>query len=126
MSYALLADGVVVVHLAFIVFATLGGFLVLKHQRWIGLHLPAVIWATVVECFGWGCPLTPLEKWLRKRGGGEGYEGGFIEHYILPILYPSELTRAMQIGLGLFVVLINLVIYAWVWRRSVRNRKVDG
>ncbi len=122
MPYPFLADIVVILHLLFILFATLGGFLVLKWPRWMSLHLSAVVWAVSVECFGWGCPLTPLENWLRTQAGGAGYEGGFIEHYILPIIYPAKLTRDMQIGMGLFVVAINFAIYGWVWRRSVKSR----
>lgn len=121
MPYLFLADCIVILHLLFILFATLGGFLVLKWRHWAKLHLPAAAWATALECFGWSCPLTPLENWLRRQGGADAYESGFIEHYILPVLYPAELTRGMQVGMGLFVVVINLVIYGWVWRRKLKG-----
>ena len=113
MIYRLTADFVVLIHLAFILFAVLGGLLVLKSSRYALLHLPALIWAVFISLVGWVCPLTPLENWLRERGGLLGYETSFIEHYILPVIYPGELTRSMQIFLGLLVLVINLVIYGY-------------
>ena len=97
LSYQLLADLVVLVHVAFVVFAVLGGLLAARWRRLVWIHLPAVIWAVIVEFFGWVCPLTPLENWLRRRGGQTGYPSDFIAHYILPVLYPEELTREVQI-----------------------------
>ena len=97
MIYRLTADLVVLIHLAFILFASLGGLLVLKYRRAALLHLPALIWAVLISLFGWVCPLTPLENWLRKSGGLLGYDTSFIEHYILPVIYPGELTRKIQI-----------------------------
>jgi len=94
-------------------------------RRWQGLawiHLPAVIWATMVELSGWVCPLTPLENWLRQRGGERGYGADFIARYILPALYPEELTREVQMVLGAFVILINLTIYIWIFRTKRTNR----
>jgi hypothetical protein len=119
--YQLLADLIVLVHVAFVVFAVLGGFLVVRWRRLVWIHLLAVVWAAVVEFFGWVCPLTPLENWLRRRAGEAGYPSDFIAHYILPILYPEELTRAVQIVLGILVLLINLIIYGWVFRSKVRT-----
>jgi uncharacterized protein DUF2784 len=118
--YPLLADLIVLVHVAFVVFAVLGGFLALRWHRFVWIHLPAVIWAAIVELFGWVCPLTPLENWLRTRGGQAGYPSDFIAHYILPMLYPEELTREVQITLGVFVLLINLLIYTWIFSRRRR------
>ena len=111
MIYRLTADFVVLIHLAFILFAALGGLLVLKYPRCALLHLPALLWAVLISLAGWVCPLTPLENWLRERGGILGYDTSFIEHYILPFIYPGELTRRMQISLGLLVLIINLGIY---------------
>ena len=113
MIYRLTADFIVLLHLAFILFACLGGFLVLKYPRFALLHLPALSWAVLVSLFGWICPLTPLENWLREQGGMSGYDSSFIEHYILPIIYPGELTRIIQIFLGLSVFVINLCIYGF-------------
>ena len=122
MIHRLLADLVVLVHLAFVVFAVAGAVLVLR-WRWVAwVHLPAVVWAALIEFAGWICPLTPLENRLRTLSGGAGYRGGFIEHYILPVLYPSGLTRAVQIFLGSVVVVINLGIYSWLVIRAVRGR----
>ena len=111
------ADAVIIVHLAFILFAVLGGLLVWRWRRLAWLHLPACCWAAAIEFWGWICPLTPLENWLRERGGTVGYETGFIEHYLLPLIYPAALTREVQIVLGLLVVAINLSLYGWLLRR---------
>lgn len=117
MLYRLLADLVVVVHLAFVAFVVLGGLLVLR-RGWVAwLHLPAALWGALIELFGWVCPLTPLEQWLRRRAGEAGYQGGFVEHYLLPILYPGELTREIQVMLGVAVLVLNLAVYGWVLRR---------
>lgn len=123
MPYRVLADLVVVIHLAFVLFAVLGGFLVLRWKRCVWLHLPAVVWAALIEFAGWVCPLTPLENWLRERGGAFAYQSSFIEHYILPILYPSVLTRPLQIFLGLFVLGVNVGIYGWVLYRILKAKR---
>ena len=120
--YQLLADLVVLVHVAFVVFAILGGLLAARWRRLVWIHLPAVIWAVIVEVFGWVCPLTPLENWLRRRGGQAGYPSDFIAHYILPVLYPEELSREVQITLGAFVLLINLSVYTWIFRCKKTSR----
>lgn len=116
--YRVLADLVVVVHVAFILFAVLGGLLMLRWKRCAWIHVPAVLWAALIAFAGWVCPLTPLENWLRERGGAIGYSSGFTEHYILPVLYPIMLTRRLQIVLGLFVLSVNLGLYGWVLRRE--------
>ena len=103
-------------HFVFIAFALLGSFLVLWKRGFAWLHLPALAWGTWIEASGNLCPLTPLEKWLRREGNLGGYEGGFVEHYILPVLYPQALTRNVQLVLGLIVVLLNLFIYRRVLR----------
>ncbi|MFQ5780020.1 MAG: DUF2784 domain-containing protein [Nitrospiria bacterium] len=121
MFYRILADLVVLVHLAFVLFAVLGGFLVLRGRRWAWLHIPALLWAAWIEFGGWVCPLTPLENWLRESGGTAGYRGDFIERYLLPILYPAILTRRLQVALGLFLIGINAGIYIWVMRRAARK-----
>lgn len=121
MIYGVLADLVVVVHALFVVFAVLGGLLVLRWRRVAWFHLPAAGWAALIEFAGWYCPLTPLENRLRRLAGGTGYETGFIEHYLLPLLYPAGLTRGLQVGLGIGVLLMNLGIYLWVWRKMLRR-----
>jgi len=90
---------------------------VLRWPRVVYLHLPAAVWGALIELAGWVCPLTPLEQWLRRRAGGAGYSGGFIEHYILPVLYPSALTRPIQLILGGLVIAANLAIYGYAIRR---------
>jgi len=121
MVYQVMADGVVVLHLAFIVFVLLGGLLVLRWRWWVWVHLPAVGWAVMIELAGWICPLTPLENWLLERGNQVTYHSGFIEQYILPLVYPALLTRQLQIVLALGLVGINLLIYGWVIYRSVKK-----
>ena len=117
MAYRLLADLVLVVHFAFIVFVVAGGWLVLRRPMLAWLHLPAVVWGALIEFFGWICPLTPLEVFFLRRSGAAGYSGGFIEHYLSPVIYPDGLTPAMQILLGAAVVIINAALYARLWRR---------
>ncbi len=121
MIYRLTADFVVIIHLVFILFAALGGFLVLRYRRLALLHLPAWFWAVLISFGGWVCPLTPLENWLRQRSGAVGYEVSFIEHYLLPIIYPGELTRSVQIFLGLLVLVSNLSIYGWITYRLFKT-----
>ena len=122
MIYRALADLVLVVHLAFVLFVVLGGVLVLKWTRVAWLHVPAAVWGVLIEYSGWICPLTPLENSLRERGGGAGYSGGFIEHYIQPVLYPAGLTRGTQIVLGSLALLVNLTAYGVVVARRGRFR----
>ncbi len=111
MTYRALADLVLVVHLAFVLFVVLGGLLVLRWP-WVALlHIPAAIWGVLIEYSGWICPLTPLENSFRRSGGELGYSGGFIQHYIQPLLYPAGLTRGTQIVLGSLALLVNLAAY---------------
>jgi hypothetical protein len=120
----LLADFVVVFHFLFIVFVVAGGLLVLRWPRVALVHVPSALWGLSTEFFGWWCPLTPLENWLRLRGGGTGYDVGFIEHYLLPVIYPANLTREVQIVMGSVVLALNLAIYFVVCfgRRSSRRQ----
>ncbi|HUF36258.1 MAG TPA: DUF2784 domain-containing protein [Gemmatimonadales bacterium] len=117
MPYHLLADLVVFLHLLFVGFVVAGGLLVLRWPRAAWLHVPAAVWGALIEFAGWICPLTPLEKWLRGLAGEAGYRGGFIEHYMLPVLYPAGLTREVQLVLGFLVVLLNVLVYWYVLRR---------
>ena len=117
MAYRILADTVLVIHLSFILFVVAGGFLVRWRSGVAWVHIPAVAWGALIEFMGWICPLTPLEIWARSRAGETGYTGGFIEHYLLPVVYPSALTHEVQIALGALVLIVNLFIYAWIFRR---------
>ncbi|WP_426111636.1 DUF2784 domain-containing protein [Pseudomonas sp. DSP3-2-2] len=123
MFFRLAADAVVVVHLLFIVFVLFGGLLVLRWRWLLILHIPALVWGAVVEFFHFYCPLTPLENTLRSRAGTEGYDGGFIEHYLIPLIYPAGLTPQIQLWLGGIVVLCNLVVYSWLASRRWSRRK---
>ena len=111
MIYRALADLVLALHLVFVLFVVLGGLLVVRWPRAAWLHIPAAIWGVLIEFTGWICPLTPLENSLRTRGGAAGYNGGFIEHYIQPLLYPAGLTRSTQVVLGSLVLALNLTAY---------------
>ena len=116
-----LADLVLCIHLALFSSCLCGGLLVLK-WRWIAwLHLPAAVWGAVVEFTGWICPLTPLENWLREQGGEASYRSDFIAQYLLPLLYPEDLTHNVQLLLGTVVVVLNAAVYWWLWRMQMRR-----
>ncbi|HEY7194729.1 MAG TPA: DUF2784 domain-containing protein [Gemmatimonadales bacterium] len=121
MLYRLLANAVVAVHGLFILFVVFGGFVAWR-WRWVAaIHLPCAVWGMLIEFRGWICPLTPLENSLRARAGQAGYSGGFIEHYLLPAIYPAGLTPQMQLVLGSAVLVINAVAYAVLLRRLSRG-----
>lgn len=111
------ADLIVVLHTAFVAFVVGGGFLAWRWRKLVWVHVPAALWGAAIEFAGWICPLTPLENALRRQAGQTGYEGGFVEHYLIPVLYPSGLTASMRVGLGLFVVVVNAVAYWGFVRR---------
>ncbi len=121
MLAALLADTVLVLHLAFIFFVVFGAFLARRHRRLLWLHLPALAWGVFIEFSGGICPLTPLENRLRVLAGEAGFPGGFIEHYLMSLIYPDGLTRDIQIALGIAVMVVNLLAYALLWRWWWRN-----
>ena len=123
MWHAALADLVVFVHFLFVSFVVFGGLLALRFKHLVWIHLPAVCWGILIELLGFGCPLTPLENRLRHQAGQVGYPGGFLEHYLVPILYPDELTRRSQIVLGVALVVINAIVY---WRVIARSRRDRG
>lgn len=122
MNYRLLADVVLVVHAAFVVFVMSGGLLVLRWPRLAWIHLPVVAWAAGIEFLGGICPLTPLENHWRGLAGQQGYGEDFVAHYLLAMLYPDGLTRRVQIVLGLLVLGFNAAVYALVWRRRRASR----
>lgn len=118
MYYAIAADLLLVFHFGFVCFVVAGGLLVLKWRWLMLLHLPAVLWAVLIEFQGWVCPLTPWEQQLRLAAGQGGYHGSFIEHYLLPVLYPPGLEQQTQLLLGSAVLVINAVVYGWIILRS--------
>ena len=126
MSWALLADAVVVLHLLFLLFVVLGGVAALRWPRVAWLHLPAAVWGAWIEFSGGICPLTPLENRFRAAGGQAGYAGGFIDHYLVPILYPPGLTRGHQIVLGVGVLVLNLTLYGVLVRRRLHGCRRKG
>jgi len=123
MLFRILADCLVVLHGCFVVFVVLGGLLALKWPRAAWIHVPACIWGALIEFQGWICPLTPLENRLRVLAGQAGYDGGFVQHYILPVLYPAGLTQETATLLGLFVVVVNVAVYACVVVKVRRRRR---
>ena len=120
-----MADLIVALHFAFVVFVVLGGLLALRWPRIVWLHVPAVIWGALIEFTGWICPLTPLENRLRRAGGEATYQRDFIAHYILPALYPEGLTRSDQLVLGGIALVVNAAIYALVLVRHRRGARKD-
>jgi len=126
MPFRILADTLVFLHLFFVLFVVLGGLLVLRRRRWAWAHLPAMVWGTLIEFGNWVCPLTPLENRMRILGGEAGYAGGFVERYVIPLLYPGQLTRTHQVVLGCVVILVNLFVYALVFRRGLVQRNGQG
>ena len=123
MLYGFLAGLLVAVHLTFVGFVVFGGIMVRRWPRLAWVHLPVAVWGIGIEWSGAICPLTPWENWLRLKAGQAGYEGDFIEHYFLPVLYPAELTRSGQIVLGAVALGINLAAYGWLWHRSRQGQR---
>ena len=121
MLYRVLADFVLIVHLLFIAFVVAGGFAAVRWPKLAWAHVPCFVWGALIEFAGWICPLTPLENDLRIASGQAGYSGGFIERYLLPIIYPGALTREIQIWLGVSVLALNVLAYAWLVRRLQRR-----
>ena len=121
MLLSLLADLVLAVHATFLLFVVLGGLLVLWKPRIAWVHIPCAMWGAWVELVGWICPLTPLEVDLRIRAGEVGYGGGFIERYVTAVLYPQGLTREIQIGLGIAVIAVNIIVYIIVIKKARTN-----
>jgi hypothetical protein len=112
--WQLAADAVVLLHFAFVIFVVIGGVLAARWPRVVWVHIPAAFWGVVIELGGWICPLTPLENYLRTRSGAAGYEGDFIAHYIVPVLYPAGLTRNQQLVLGGLAFGVNVIVYGIV------------
>lgn len=126
MWYRLAAELILVLHLLFVFFVLFGGLLCLQRTRWIWLHLPSMIWGVWVEWAGWVCPLTPLENHFRRMASGHGYPKGFIEHYLVPLIYPEQLTMSLQWLLGSLILVINIFVYYCVLRKQRKQqRKVD-
>lgn len=125
MIYDILADAVLVIHLGFVVYVVAGALMAYRWPRTAWIHLPALAWGVWIELSGGICPLTPLENHLRRLGGGGGYEGGFLWHYLGPVLYPAGLTRTTQVVLGLTALAWNVLLYAMLLVRLRRMRSRD-
>jgi hypothetical protein len=124
MMFRLLADATVALHLTFVLFVVAGGLLVIRWPRLAWPHIPAVVWGAWIEFSGWVCPLTPMENWLRQRGGQAVYTASFVERYVLPVLYPPALSGETQWLLGAFVLGVNVGVYVVVVRRRVSARRL--
>jgi hypothetical protein len=120
MPYALFADALAFIHALFVLFVIFGSLLVLRWPRVTWVHLPALVWGLFVEFSGAVCPLTPLESRFRVLGDESGYSEDFLSHWLLTVLYPESLTRGLQIALGVLLLLLNLSLYSWIWRKSRR------
>jgi hypothetical protein len=116
MVFKLAANALALIHLAFILFVVLGGLLLLKWPKLVWLHLPAAIWGALIEFAGWYCPLTSMENAMLRRAGESGYTGGFVAHYIFAAIYPTGLTRGIEILIGVIVLLVNVSVYVRVFR----------
>ena len=126
MGYRLAADLTLILHLLFIIFVLFGGLLALRKRFWIWIHVPAVLWGLWVEWAGWPCPLTPLENYFRQRASRPEYPESFIEHYLVSILYPEQLTVSLQWVLGGILLIMNLLIYFYVFRNHNKHQcRVD-
>ncbi len=121
--YGVLADAVVLLHAAFVLFAVAGVLLVWRRPRVAWLHLPVVVWGVGIEWSGAVCPLTPLENQFRQRAGETGYGHSFIEQYVLPVLYPDGLTRSVQLELGVLLLVFNVIVYVCLWRWHVKTAR---
>ena len=121
MMYRLLADAVLLAHFAFVAFAVFGGLLVLRYRKILWWHLTAFCWGIAVQWANWICPLTPLENYFRSLGGEAGYSAGFIEHFVLKVLYPENLTLELRYVLGAVLLAVNVTVYAYVILRRRRN-----
>lgn len=119
--FQLLADIVLVAHFAFIAFALGGGLLLMRWPRLVFLHIPAMSWVVFIEAMGWLCPLTPLENYFLAMAGRDMYQGDFIQHYLLQLVYPAGLTPMIQLLLAGVVVVVNVIIYAVV---IIKRRRV--
>ncbi len=121
MVFQVLADAALLFHFLFILFAIFGGLLVLVKKKVALLHVPVVLWSSAVNLASLTCPLTPIENFFRGAAGQSGYQGGFIEHYISPIVYPSGMPRELELFAGFSIVGWNVVVYAIaVWK--IRRR----
>jgi hypothetical protein len=126
MLYRLAAEGVLLLHLAFIVFVILGAAVAARWRWLVFVHVPAATWGFFIELTGRVCPLTYAENYLRIKSGESGYAESFIEHYLLAIIYPAGLTREIQFALAAVVVVINVAIYGWLFYRRRPSRNDDA
>jgi len=122
MLYQLLANAVIIIHVGFVAFVVLGGFLAWRWQRVAWLHIPTALYGVTIEFVGWVCPLTPLENHFRGLAGRSGYTGGFVEHYIIPVLYPTDWTVSLRVILGTLVLFVNALAYGVYFWRIAKSR----
>ena len=125
MAYRWLADAVVIVHFATVLFVIAGGLLVVRWRKAAWVHLPIIAWVVFAECFHRTCPLTYLENWFNQRAGAAAYKGDFVSHWIVPVLYPQGLTDQIQLVLGSGIFVINVALYGVAFlRRHGEEKKV--
>jgi hypothetical protein len=125
MPYRAMADLIVVIHLLIVGFVIGGGVIVWKWKRSALIHLPIVAWVIFAECFHKTCPLTYLENWCRERGSMDVYQGDFVAHYLMPVLYPDALTPTIQIFIGVGVLLVNVTLYVIAFTRKPKRTIAD-
>jgi hypothetical protein len=120
MAAAIGADAVLLLHLAFILFAVFGGLLAPWVPKIAWLHLPALLWAVWISATHGICPLTPLENALRRAAGEAGYPGTFIDHYIMQLIYPPGLTPTIQVWIAIVLAASNTLLYGWALFKALR------
>ncbi len=123
--FRFLANLTYFVHLFFIIFSVFGALICIRWPKLILLHIPCLTWATLIWFFRWSCPLTPLEKYFLEQAGLSTYEGGFIAHYIYPLIYVGGFTYSEIVILGILLILGNILAYTLIYRfhlsRSPQN-----
>jgi len=120
MAASIGADAVLLLHLAFIVFAVFGGVLVLWQPMIAWVHLPALAWAVWISATHGICPLTPLENSLRRLAGQAGYPESFIDHYLMPLIYPPGLTPTISLWIAIVLAVANALLYGWALLKALR------
>ena len=119
--YEIAANLILIVHFIFILFVVFGALLFFVSTKIIFIHVPAVIWGSYIELTNSICPLTYLENWFLKKSNKTTYSEGFIQNYLVPIVYPMNLTKDLQIYLGIALIVVNIIIYVFIFNKLKKN-----
>ena len=121
--YELAADLILIVHFIFIIFVVFGALLFFVVKKIVFIHIPALIWGSYIELTHSICPLTYLENWFLNKANLTIYSEGFIQNYVVPIVYPTDLTKNLQIYLGITLIIINIIIYGFILNKIIKISK---